>query len=333
MCGIVGYVGPQAAVDVVVGGLRRLEYRGYDSAGVAVVAEDPGEATAGGGVAIAKKAGKLANLEKVLADEPLPAAHLGIGHTRWATHGAPNDRNAHPHRSANGRVALVHNGIIENYRSLRAELEAAGTPLLSETDTEIVAQLLGRDLDAGADLATAMRTVCGRLDGAFTLVAVDAHDSGSVVAARRNSPLVVGVGEGENFVASDVAAFIEHTREAIELGQDQVVVITRDGVSVTGFDGSRSRGAALPRRLGPVRRREGRVRLVHAQGDLRTAQGGGRHPAGPSRRREPSHPRRDPDHRGRAAGGGQDHHHRLRDGLLRRAGGEVRDRALDPDSL
>ncbi len=258
MCGIVGYVGPQAAVDVVVGGLRRLEYRGYDSAGVAVVAEDPGEATADGGVAIAKKAGKLANLEKVLADEPLPAAHLGIGHTRWATHGAPNDRNAHPHRSANGRVALVHNGIIENYRSLRAELEAAGTPLLSETDTEIVAQLLGRDLDAGADLATAMRTVCGRLDGAFTLVAVDAHDSGSVVAARRNSPLVVGVGEGENFVASDVAAFIEHTREAIELGQDQVVVITRDGVSVTGFDGS-----------------EAEVRRYHVDWDLSAAEKGG----------------------------------------------------------
>ena len=257
MCGIVGYVGPKAAVDVVVSGLRRLEYRGYDSAGVAVVAEG-GEPSTEGGLAIAKKAGKLANLEKVLADEPLPAAHLGIGHTRWATHGGPTDRNAHPHRSADGRVALVHNGIIENYRLLRSELEAAGTQLLSDTDTEIVAHLLGRELTEGSDLATAMRTVCGRLDGAFTLVAADAQDPGSVVAARRNSPLVVGVGEGENFVASDVAAFIEHTREAIELGQDQVVVITRDGVSVTGFDGA-----------------EAEVRPFHVDWDLSAAEKGG----------------------------------------------------------
>jgi glutamine---fructose-6-phosphate transaminase (isomerizing) len=250
MCGIVGYVGSQSAVEVVINGLRRLEYRGYDSAGVAVVPES--------GLAIAKKAGKLANLEKVLADEPLPAAQLGVGHTRWATHGPPTDRNAHPHRSADGRVALVHNGIIENYRVLRSELEKAGITLLSDTDTEIVAHLLGRELVEGFDLATAMRTVCGRLDGAFTLVAVDAHDPDSVVAARRNSPLVVGVGEGENFVASDVAAFIEHTREAIELGQNQVVVITRDEVVVTGFDGTPAA-----------------VRPYHVDWDLSAAEKGG----------------------------------------------------------
>ena len=234
MCGIVGYVGPQPAVDVVVKGLRRLEYRGYDSAGVAVVYEVDDH----GDLALAKKAGKLANLEKVLADEPLPPAHLGIGHTRWATHGGPTDRNAHPHRSADGRIALVHNGIIENYGSLRAELDDAGVAIVSDTDTEIVAHLLGAQVSDGADLATAMRTVCRRLDGAFTLVAIDTHDPGAVVAARRNSPLVVGVGEGENFLASDVAAFIEHTREAIELGQDQVVTITRDTVTVTDFDGA-----------------------------------------------------------------------------------------------
>ena len=250
MCGIVGYVGPQAAVEVVVNGLRRLEYRGYDSAGVAVV--DDGQ------VAIAKKAGKLANLEKMLADEPLPVAHLGLGHTRWATHGAPTDRNAHPHRSADGRVALVHNGIIENYRLLRAELENDGAEFLSETDTEVVAHLLGRELNEGFGLTAAMRTVCRRLDGAFTLVAVDAHDADSVVAARRNSPLVVGVGEGENFLASDVSAFIEHTREAIELGQDQVVTITRDAVLVADFDG-------VP----------AQVRAYHVDWDLSAAEKGG----------------------------------------------------------
>ncbi len=230
MCGIVGYVGPQAALGVVVEGLRRLEYRGYDSAGVALVSN--------GSIHSAKKAGKLANLDKILAEDPMPTADVGIGHTRWATHGAPNDVNAHPHQSANGRVALVHNGIIENYALLRRELEADGLTMASETDTEIVAHLLGQQVAGGDRLVDAMRTVCGRLRGAFTLVAVDSHNPDSVVAARRNSPLVVGVGEGENFLASDVAAFIEHTREAIELGQDQVVEITRTGVTVTDFDGT-----------------------------------------------------------------------------------------------
>ena len=229
MCGIVGYVGPRAAEGVVVEGLRRLEYRGYDSAGVALV--DSGR------IAWAKRAGKLANLDKALADEPLPETHTGIGHTRWATHGAPNDRNAHPHLGAKRRVALVHNGIIENFAVLRAEVEAAGRELVSETDTEVAAHLVEAALDGGGSLTDAMRHVCGRLRGAFTLVAVDAQDPGRVVAARRNSPLVVGVGDGENFVASDVAAFIEHTREALELGQDQVVTITADDVEITDFDG------------------------------------------------------------------------------------------------
>jgi glucosamine--fructose-6-phosphate aminotransferase (isomerizing) len=234
MCGIVGYVGPKQAQDVVVDGLRRLEYRGYDSAGVALVAD--------GEISWAKKAGKLANLEKAIVESPLPESSTGIGHTRWATHGAPNDVNAHPHRGGQNRVALVHNGIIENFVPLRTELENAGHELASETDTEVAAQLLELEVLAGSDLTTAMQRVCSRLRGAFTLVAVDAHDPTRVVAARRNSPLVVGVGEGENFLGSDVAAFIEHTREAMELGQDQVVTITREGVSVTGFDGSPSEG-------------------------------------------------------------------------------------------
>ncbi|MFJ9565323.1 glutamine--fructose-6-phosphate transaminase (isomerizing) [Streptomyces fuscichromogenes] len=230
MCGIVGYVGAQSALDVVVAGLKRLEYRGYDSAGVAVLAD--------GGLASAKKAGKLLNLEKELTERPLPTGATGIGHTRWATHGGPTDANAHPHLDNAGRVAVVHNGIIENFAALRAELAERGHDLASETDTEVVAHLLVEEFSGTADLAEAMRLVCRRLEGAFTLVAVHADDPGVVVGARRNSPLVVGVGEGEAFLASDVAAFIAHTRSAIELGQDQVVELRRDGVTVTGFDGA-----------------------------------------------------------------------------------------------
>ncbi|GAA1760326.1 glutamine--fructose-6-phosphate transaminase (isomerizing) [Nocardioides hankookensis] len=234
MCGIVGYVGEKQAQDVVIEGLRRLEYRGYDSAGVALVAD--------GVIASDKRAGKLANLEKAIVDRPLPAATIGIGHTRWATHGAPTDANAHPHTGGDRRVALVHNGIIENFAELRAELERSDHVLLSETDTEVAAQLLELLVVSGLDLTTAMLQLVARLEGAFTLVAVDSQDPSRVVAARRNSPLVVGVGEGENFLGSDVSAFIEHTREALELGQDQVVTITRDGVSIVNFDGTPAEG-------------------------------------------------------------------------------------------
>lgn len=230
MCGIVGYVGGQSALDVVIAGLKRLEYRGYDSSGVAVLAD--------GGLAAAKKAGKLVNLEKELVERPLPTGTTGIGHTRWATHGAPNDENAHPHLDNAGRVAVVHNGIIENFAALRDELAGRGHVLASETDTEVTAHLLAEAYSSCGDLAEAMRQVCRRLDGAFTLVAVHADEPDVVVGARRNSPLVVGVGEGESFLASDVAAFIAHTRSAIELGQDQVVELRRDGVLVTDFEGA-----------------------------------------------------------------------------------------------
>ncbi|MDX3645142.1 glutamine--fructose-6-phosphate transaminase (isomerizing) [Streptomyces sp. MB09-02B] len=229
MCGIVGYVGSQSALDVVLAGLKRLEYRGYDSAGVAVLAD--------GGLAAARKAGKLVNLEKELVGRPLPTGSTGIGHTRWATHGGPTDTNAHPHLDNAGRVAVVHNGIIENFAALRTELAERGHTLTSETDTEVVAHLLAEEFSSCDDLAEAMRLVCRRLEGAFTLVAVHADAPDVVVGARRNSPLVVGVGEGEAFLASDVAAFIAHTRSAIELGQDQVVELRRDGVTVTTFDG------------------------------------------------------------------------------------------------
>ncbi|WP_295661505.1 glutamine--fructose-6-phosphate transaminase (isomerizing) [uncultured Nocardioides sp.] len=234
MCGIVGYVGHRQAEGVVIEGLRRLEYRGYDSAGIALAHD--------GRVASDKRAGKLANLEKAMIDHPLPQATTGIGHTRWATHGAPNDVNAHPHLGSTGRLAVVHNGIIENFAALRDDLEDAGHEMLSETDTEVAAHLLELEVCAGADLTTAMQSVCRRLRGAFTLVALDAEDPGRVVAARRSSPLVVGIGEGENFLGSDVAAFIEHTREALELEQDQVVTITADAVSVSGFDGTPGEG-------------------------------------------------------------------------------------------
>jgi glucosamine--fructose-6-phosphate aminotransferase (isomerizing) len=226
----VGYVGAQSAIDVVIEGLRRLEYRGYDSAGVAVVAD--------GALASAKRAGKLGNLEKALGDHPLPASTTGLGHTRWATHGAPTDRNAHPHLDESGRVAIIHNGIIENFARLRSGLEGSGVAFASETDTEVVSHLLAAQVAAGSDLADAMRAVCRRLEGAFTLVAVHADAPDRVVAARRNSPLVVGLGDGENFLASDVAAFIAHTREAMEIGEGQVVEITPDGVTLTDFDGA-----------------------------------------------------------------------------------------------
>ncbi|MCL1840344.1 MAG: glutamine--fructose-6-phosphate transaminase (isomerizing) [Propionibacteriaceae bacterium] len=229
MCGIIGYVGDKDVVQVILDGLARLEYRGYDSAGIAVEAD--------GVLHVAKRAGKLANLREQLASTPLPSSHHGIGHTRWATHGQPTDANAHPHLSDDGRIALVHNGIIENHAALRADLEARGIVFASQTDSEVAAQLLGVELAACGDLTQAMRATCGQLAGAFTLVAIDAQDPDRVVAARRNSPLVVGVGQGENFVASDVAAFIDHTREAIELGQDQVVTITPSSIDVTDFDG------------------------------------------------------------------------------------------------
>jgi glucosamine--fructose-6-phosphate aminotransferase (isomerizing) len=237
MCGIVGYVGRRGAVDVVLDGLRRLEYRGYDSAGVALVPSGDGA-----GLEIDKRAGKLANLEAALSDHPLPASTCGIGHTRWATHGVPSDRNAHPHVSADGRIALIHNGIIENFAQLRTELESEGIEFNSDTDTEVAAQLLGREYAADGDLTEAMTRVCARLEGAFTLLAVAADDPDTVVGARRNSPLVVGIGDGEYFLASDVAAFIAYTTEAIELGQDQIVTIDREGVAVRGFDGKPTEG-------------------------------------------------------------------------------------------
>ena len=238
MCGIVGYVGHRPALPVVVEALRRMEYRGYDSAGVAVL-------DGAGTSRVEKKEGKLANLEAELTAAGgggFPGT-TGIGHTRWATHGRPSDRNAHPHVS--GDVAIVHNGIIENFAPLRAELEAAGVDLESDTDSEVAAHLVRCEMESGrsgGDFVAACRTVLRRLEGAFTLVFSHAAHPDVLVAARRSTPLVLGVGEGEMFLGSDVAAFIEHTREAVELGQDNVVVLRADSYEITDFAGEPSEG-------------------------------------------------------------------------------------------
>src|SRR6202453_4774595 len=236
MCGIVGYVGHQPAVDVVVEALRRMEYRGYDSSGVALV-------DGNGKLTVRRRAGRLANLESALAETD-PAAltgSTGLGHTRWATHGRPTARNSHPHRDAAGKIAIVHNGIIENYATLRHELEAAGVEFASDTDTEVAVHLVAHEYHRGetaGDFTGSVLAVLRRLEGHFTVVFANADEPGTIVAARRSTPLVVGIGDGEMFVASDVAAFIGHTREAVELGQDQAVVITADSYRITDFRGN-----------------------------------------------------------------------------------------------
>ena len=245
MCGIVGYVGSNradgrqhGALEVILEGLRRLEYRGYDSAGVAVIAD--------GAVEYRKKAGKLSNLIGELEAHPLPESNIGIGHTRWATHGGPSDVNAHPHVVDGGKLAIIHNGIIENFSEIKRELSAQGESFTSETDTEVAAVLLARTYNAqGADekdLTVAMQDTCRRLEGAFTLLAVHADHPDRVVAARRNSPLVIGLGDGENFLGSDVSGFIDYTKRAVEMGQDQIVTITADDYTIVDFHGNAAEG-------------------------------------------------------------------------------------------
>ncbi|MGO1545494.1 MAG: glutamine--fructose-6-phosphate transaminase (isomerizing) [Gulosibacter sp.] len=238
MCGIVGYVGDRLSQDVLMGGLGRLEYRGYDSAGIAVV--DPE-----GELHHRKRAGKLQVLRDDLEAHPLADGHVGIGHTRWATHGAPNDANAHPHLADDGKLALIHNGIIENFAELRGELLAEGVELLSETDTEVAAQLIGREYRKVGDLEQAFRNVVTRLEGAFTLLAIHSEQPDVIVGARLNSPLVIGIGEGENYLGSDVAAFVEHTHRAIAVGQAQMVVVRKESVEITTFDGQPAEGEAF----------------------------------------------------------------------------------------
>jgi glucosamine--fructose-6-phosphate aminotransferase (isomerizing) len=230
MCGIVGYVGNNDSINVLLSGLGRLEYRGYDSAGVAVIDET-------GAIRTRKRAGKLAILAGDVKSSAMEVSHTGIGHTRWATHGAPTDENAHPHLGDDGKLALIHNGIIENFAPLKKELLADGFNFISETDSEVAAVLLGREYRKTKDLRQAFQHVVAQLEGAFTLLAVHEEEPGLVVGARRNSPLVIGLGDGENFLASDVAAFVEYTQSALAIGQDQIVSITPDKVEVTDFFG------------------------------------------------------------------------------------------------
>ena len=231
MCGIVGYVGPRDSQDILVSGLARLEYRGYDSAGIAVIDD-------GGSLAVRKRSGKLARLREALETDPIGRGTTGIGHTRWATHGGPTDQNAHPHLADDDRLAVIHNGIIENFASLRSELVGEGITFVSDTDTEVAAHLLARAYRESGDLVAAFRAVVDRLEGAFTLLAAHEDHPGLVVGARRNSPLVIGLGEGETFLGSDVAAFVEHTRRALAVGQDEIVAIRPGVVEVTDFAGN-----------------------------------------------------------------------------------------------
>jgi glutamine---fructose-6-phosphate transaminase (isomerizing) len=258
MCGIVGYVGQRPACQVVMDALRRMEYRGYDSSGIAL-------ADGGATLTVCRRAGRLANLEEAIAQMPPESlgGTTGLGHTRWATHGRPTDRNAHPHCDAAGKIAVVHNGIIENYPVLRHELEACGVEFASDTDTEVAVHLVARAYRHGAtagDFAASVLAVLRRLEGHFTLVFTNADEPGTIVAARRSTPLVLGVGDGEMFVGSDVAAFIPHTRNAVELGQDQAVVITADGYRITDFDGNDETASA---------------RRFHIDWDLAAAEKGG----------------------------------------------------------
>ena len=228
MCGIVGYVGPRSAVELLIPGLARLEYRGYDSAGVAVQEDES--------IAIVKQVGRIADLERSLAQNSLPPATTGIGHTRWATHGVPNTINAHPHRDCTGQVIVVHNGIIENWSELKAELEAKGHEFASDTDTEVVAHMVEDMADLPLD--EAVRRVMKASDGALALVVMRSGDPQLLVGARRGSPLIVGRGEGENFFGSDIPAFLEHTRQMTVIDDDRVVSIRPDSVVITDLDGN-----------------------------------------------------------------------------------------------
>ena len=226
MCGIVGYVGPREASDVLISALKRLEYRGYDSAGVAALDGD--------GIQVRRCVGKLGNLEKLLVQTPL-AGSIGIGHTRWATHGRPSEENAHPHRA--GRVVLIHNGIIENYLELRSELVKRGRKILSETDSEVIAHLIDEELRPGTSLVEATRRAVGRLHGSFSIVVMSETERDRLVAAKTATPIVIGLGEKENLIASDIPAILEYTRDMLFLEDGEIAEVTRDSVTLSDFAG------------------------------------------------------------------------------------------------
>jgi glucosamine--fructose-6-phosphate aminotransferase (isomerizing) len=227
MCGIIGYIGAKPVVPVLIEGLRRMEYRGYDSAGVAVVSPE--------GISLRRSAGKLVNLENVIRTEPVDGLY-GLGHTRWATHGRPTEENAHPHRDCTGRIVVVHNGIIENYLELKEELQAQGHEFKTETDTEIVAHLVEREMQSDG-LENGVRRALKLMRGMFAVVLVSLEDPEKIVAARNGPPIVIGLGQDEFFVASDIPAILAHTRDVVFLGDEEMAVITRSGVQFTDFAG------------------------------------------------------------------------------------------------
>src|SRR6188768_2478176 len=221
MCGIIGYIGPKEVVPVLIDGLRKLEYRGYDSAGVAVVNH--------GAISLRRSAGKLSNLEEAIVHDPITGDY-GVGHTRWATHGRPTEENAHPHRDCTGKIVVVHNGIIENYLDLKLELQRQGHKFVTETDTEIVAHLVEREMrDDG--LENAVRRALAYMRGMFAIVLVSVEDPEKIVAVRNGPPIVIGLGQDEFFVASDITAILAHTRDVVFLGDEEMATITRSGVA------------------------------------------------------------------------------------------------------
>ncbi|HEX8636642.1 MAG TPA: class II glutamine amidotransferase [Pyrinomonadaceae bacterium] len=230
MCGIVGYVGNKQVVPLIIDGLRKLEYRGYDSAGIAVVDEARH-------LEMRRAEGKLRNLEECIRLNPLDG-NYGIGHTRWATHGRPTEENAHPHRDCTGKIVVVHNGIIENYLKLKEELRTKGHEFKTETDTEIVAHLVEDNLKSGAGFEEAVRAAVKRLHGIFALSIINADEPDTIIAVREGAPVVVGLGDGEFFVASDIPPILQHTRDVFYLGEKEIAVLTKDSVRVTDFDGN-----------------------------------------------------------------------------------------------
>ena len=231
MCGIVGYVGDKQVVGVILDGLKKLEYRGYDSAGIAVVDDD-------GALTIRRAEGKLRNLEEAIRLRPLDGTY-GIGHTRWATHGRPTEDNAHPHRDCSGRVVVVHNGIIENFLPLKRKLQAEDHTLITETDTEVIAHLIEKYIDEGEPtLEAAVRRAVGDLRGIYALAIMSSDEPEKIVAVRQGPPIVIGLGNNEYFVASDIPPVLYHTRDMFFLGDGEIAVLTRDGVTVTDFEGN-----------------------------------------------------------------------------------------------
>ncbi|MEA2024472.1 MAG: glutamine--fructose-6-phosphate transaminase (isomerizing) [Actinomycetota bacterium] len=225
MCGIMGYVGPQEAAPIIMDGLKRLEYRGYDSAGIAI---------SNGTIRVTKAEGKIVNLEALLDEKP-PRGHIGIGHTRWATHGPPSDANAHPHADPSGEFVVVHNGIIENFQDIRDELGAHGSEFTSETDTELLAHLVAREYDG--DLADAVRRTVALSEGAYAMVVMSKREPEKIIAVRKISPLVIGLGEGETFLASDIPAILHHTRDFLIIEDDEMVIVTAEGATVETIEG------------------------------------------------------------------------------------------------